>query len=655
MSASELAQLAEAAGLVLDWEDAQGVARRVTPEAIRPILTALDYPCDSQAERRESLQRLAARPEPSIRVIDAGAAFAIPGASGRARLRLESGEASDIAVGEAGRVPAISEPGYHSLELSDRSLTVAVCPKRCVTPEARLGRRAWGLTVQIYSLAGAGPFGDLGDLARFAAEAGAAGADVLAISPVHALFADDPGRYSPYSPSSRDRLNGVLADAGALGAPRTVHPSAPLIDWRAAIPEKLAELRRLLDQARGDRRFQDFVAEGGDDLRHHALFEALHAHFRRTQTLDDWRRWPTEFRRPDLAEAAAAGLNLQPEIDFHLMVQWLADLGLEQAQATARAAGMGLGLITDLAVGLDPAGAHAWARGDELLAGLTLGAPPDAFQADGQGWGITTFAPDALRRNGYAPFLRTVRAALRHAGGVRIDHALGLKRLWVIPDGASPLDGAYLSQPLDELLGLIALESHRADAVVIGEDLGVVPPGLRDALDARGLLGMRVLPFERSEDGGFRAPETYDSCAAAMTSTHDLPPVAGWWAAGDLDWRGRLDETYEPTADEQERAAGRHALWTAAVSAGAAQGAEPATTDPQPAVDAAIALVAQTACELALVPVEDFIGLEAQVNLPGVVERHPNWRRRLPLSASELFADAAVRRRIERLNAERPR
>ncbi|RAK52229.1 4-alpha-glucanotransferase [Phenylobacterium deserti] len=654
MSQDALSDLAEAAGLILDWEDTQSVPQRVAPDAVRAILTALGYACDTEAACRESLSRLKAAPAPDFLAVDVGQPILIAAADGAGKLRLESGEVRDVRI-KGGVLPAIAEPGYHSLELADRQLTLAVCPDRCVTPTDLLERRSWGLTTQIYSLAGPGGFGDFGDLAAFAAKAGQAGADALAISPVHALFAADPNHYSPYSPSSRDWLNGLFADPAVLGVTRTAQPPADLIDWPEASPAKLTELRALVGAANQDARYRSFVQNGGEDLRRHALFEALHGHFRRTQQIHDWRAWPAPFQDTHAAEAAAAELGLNDEIAFHLTLQWLADLSLGQAHAAARAAGMGIGLITDLAVGLDPAGAHAWSRREDLLTGLTLGAPPDAFQANGQGWGITSFAPDALIRGGFAPFLKTLRSALRHAGGVRIDHALGLKRIWVLPEGASPLEGAYLKYPFEDLLRLIALESQRAQAVVIGEDLGVVPPGLRDMLEGRGLLGMRVLAFERTKDGGFKRPEDYDAGAAAMTSTHDLPPVAGWWAGRDIEWRDRLGDAKDRVADDAERAEHRHLLWQALSEAGAADGPEPPPSETQPVVDAAIAMTAATACELLLVPVEDLLGVEEQVNLPGIVERHPNWRRRLPLAADAFFEEPAVRRRLDSLNTERPR
>jgi 4-alpha-glucanotransferase len=311
---------------------------------------------------------------------------------------------------------------------------------------------------------------------------------------------------------------------------------------------------------------------------------------------------------------------------------------------------MGIGLIADLAVGMDPAGSHAWGSPDDLLTGLSVGAPPDNLNRDGQGWGLTTFSPTALRRTGYAPFLATLRAALRHAGGVRIDHVLGLSRLWLVPEGASPTQGAYLAMPQDDLLRLIALEAHTAGALVIGEDLGTVPEGFRPAMAARGVLGMRVLAFERDHHGVFIPPAHWQPDALAMTSTHDMPPVAGWWQGGDLDWHARLHAAAAATPGAHAaRRAEAESLWHAATGAGLAFGPPPPPGQPQPAVDAAIAYIAATPCALAIAPVEDLLGLTDAPNLPGTIDEHPNWRRRLATPLPDALGQPPVAARLARL------
>lgn len=652
MSDADLLALADEVGVAVDWIDFDSRERRVELDTVRAILKALGHDTRSPAD---ALAAFRARPAPDFLIVEADKSLVLPTSARRARVTLEDGRQQDLVRDEDALTLSLAEPGYHSLELDDRLLTLAVRPARCLTPRDLLGRDTWGLTTQIYALRDHGAFGDFTALAAFATAAGAAGADALAISPTNALFPSAPERCSPYSPSSRDHLNILFADPSVLGAPALPATGSDLIDWPDAAAEKLGRLEAAHATFRGDPRFDDFVSAGGTELRRHALFDALDEHFAPTLGSGAWREWPAAFRDAAQAEAAAADLDLQDRVDFYLFAQWLADLGLELAQGAAKAAGMGLGLIADLAVGLDPGGSHAWRRPDELMMGLTLGAPPDAFQAAGQGWGLTSFAPEALVKTNYAPFLATLRAALRHAGGVRIDHALGLGRLWVIPDGVPANEGAYLRYPIDDMLGLIALESRRAGATIIGEDLGVVPPGLRATLADHGLLGMRVLPFERDEDGAFKPPKTWDPLAAAMTSTHDLPPTAGWWRGRDIDWRERLGAPGDRAAERESRAEDRVAFWEAASAAGLAQGPAPPADAPVDAVDTALAIVGETPCELALVPIEDLLGLDEQPNLPGVVDIHPNWRRRLPAPSQTLLSEPATVRRLARLNAQRPR
>lgn len=626
--------LAQAAGILIDWEDASGVQQRVTPESLRAVLTGLGLPCASTAQCRESLAEAQVAAAETCRVVDAGAP--IEGLAGRATLHLEDGSDREIDLDAA---PVIDVTGYHTLEHDGGTLDLIVAPPRAVLPPE--GGRLWGLAVQLYSLAGPGGFGDFAALADFAARAGEAGADALMLSPVHALFTADPGRYSPYSPSSRRYLNGWYAETR-----EPLPAGGGLIDWPDAVGSKLEALRRDFEAMRRDEGFAAYRAAADKGLRQHALFEALFAHFHKQSGAHGWQGWPADYRRPDTQAVAAFARDYQDEIDFHLFLQWRAEAGL--ARAADAASQMAIGLVADIAVGIDKGGSHAWSRGDELMLGIGIGAPPDAFQAAGQNWGITSFSPLALRTKCYRPFIELLRSAMQHSGGIRIDHALGLRRLWVVPDGASPLDGAYLVQPEADLLRLIALESQRHGSIVIGEDLGVVPPGLREGLTERGILGMRVLPFERDKAGAFVPPARWDVGAVAMTSTHDLPPIAGWWRETDIDWRDKLNAPGNRDEDRAHRTEERASLWTATGRP------DPVPEKPTAATDAAIDMVAATPCPLAIVPIEDLLALEEAPNLPGTIDEHPNWRRRLPAPAETLFARPDVTARIDRLNIERP-
>ncbi|WCT74303.1 4-alpha-glucanotransferase [Sphingomonas naphthae] len=638
MSDVAVVALAEAAGILIDWEDAGGVQRRVSIDSLRAVLSGLGLACGSAAQCGESMAWLREATVDRCRVIDAGSR--LTGLSGRATLHLEDGSTQSLDPGTA-----IETIGYHRIEQGGELLPLIVAPAHgtILAP----GERRWGLAVQLYSLRGDGAFGDFHALADFATEAARAGADAVMLSPVHALFTTDPGRCSPYSPSTRDYLNPWYAAAGSTGP-----QSDGLIDWPEAVHAKLAAFRADYTSGRDHPAFAAYVNTADEGLQRHALFETLHAHFFAERKARGWQDWPEPYHDPASPAVSAFAQTYADEIRFHLFLQWRAEQGL--AEAARAASAMRIGLVTDIAVGLDAGGSHAWARGDELMMGIGIGAPPDAFQAAGQNWGITSFSPLALRAMAYRPFIDLLRSTMRGAGGIRIDHALGLRRLWVVPNGASPLDGAYLRQPEDELLRLVALESARAGAIVIGEDLGVVPPGLRERLAARGLLGMRVLPFERERNGAVRAPADWDAAAVAMTSTHDLPPVAGWWRGVDIDWRETLGAAGDRDAERAERATYREDFWTAAVAAGVATGAEPAADDPVPAVDAAAPLVAATASTLAILPAEDVLGLEQAPNLPGTIDEHPNWRRRLPAPAADLFARPDVAARIARIRQQRP-
>ena len=302
---------------------------------------------------------------------------------------------------------------------------------------------------------------------------------------------------------------------------------------------------------------------------------------------------------------------------------------------------MGIGLISDLAVGTDSGGSQCWSSQQETLLGLSIGAPPDLMQRSGQNWGLTAFSPVGLRQNGFSTYRGMLRTALAHAGGMRIDHAMGLNRLWVIPEGGTGADGAYLNFPETDLIRLIALESHRHRAIVLAEDLGTVPDGFQARLNEAGIDGMRVLWFERDVAGQFTAPSNWDARASAMTSTHDLPTIAGWWAGRDIDWQERLGRSADAVAERADREKDRTALWQAMSASGAALGETPSADEGGLVADAACFHIGSSACELVMLPIEDALALVEQPNLPGTVDEHPNWRRRLP---EQPFADPVTRR-----------
>jgi 4-alpha-glucanotransferase len=666
-----LEALAEAAGLAVHWRDVEGRTNTVGPDTLRAVLAAMGLPAGSAGAVAESRQVLArrARSLPPVLTMTVGPdGVAVPGAAvGDAwRLVLEDGSvrAGRMEAGWSGeaRLPALDVAGWHVLEHGGSRSALAAAPARCVAPAE--GERLWGLAVQLYALRRPGDrgAGDHGALALLGEAAARHGASCLAVSPQHALFAADPHRYGPYSPSSRLFLNALHADpalAFADTAPESGAEGGDLIDWQAVAARSLALFRALFERHGSDPRFAAFRAREGSALEDHARFEALHAHHLRTDpTLHDWRRWPEPFRNPRGAAVEAFARAQAHEVAFHAFVQFLADASLAEAQRRLRAAGMAIGLVSDLAVGADPAGSQAWSDPGEILTGVSVGAPPDGFSPFGQDWGLTAFSPTGLTDTGFAGFLGVLRAALRHAGGVRIDHVMGLARLWLIPPGTSPREGVYARYPLEELLRLVALESLRHGAIVIGEDLGTVPDGFRERLQAAEILGMRVLWFERDHAGRFTDPARWSRRAAAMTTTHDLPTIVGWWRGHDIAWRRRLQRFPDAaTADAEEsgRARDRTALWEAMRRSGAAAGDPPGEDDAGRVVDAAIRHVGASASSIAILPLEDACALAEQPNLPGTVEGHPNWRRRLPESAPALLARPEVKARLAAVAATRRR
>lgn len=617
MSPPALNALADAAGLLVEWVDVASQTRTVAPPTLRAALDAMGLACATEAQCRDSRQQLASLQQaPGLITASVGQPLEAGGSPGtRYQLLDEGGRTRDGMFDAQGRAAALSAPGYYRLLPGGHGrgeLQIAVAPARCWSvgdacddPRAR----AWGVGLQVYSAPSRfdASIGDADGALDWVRRVAAAGGDALALSPVHA--ARPVGRYySPYSPSDRryfdplqaapaQVLGASAADAalqavGLTGRFAELH-AGELVDWPGGAQAKWAWIRQLhADFSRGVERrdFDAFVRDGGAALAAYAAFAARDAG-------DD-------------------------DVSLQLFAQWLAARSWSGVQRAAREGGMRIGLISDLAVGFDPHGAEAAAWPDAVLPGLVLGAPPDAFNPDGQAWGIGSYSPTALRANGFAPFIALLRAVMHSRGGVRIDHILGLLRLWVLPEGGSAGDGVYLRYPFQDMLRLLALESWRNGCIVIGEDLGVVPDGLREELAQRGVLGIDVLMFTRDAQGAFLAPSRWRDSAVATTTTHDLPTLAGWRIGRDLDWRQRLGTggQVDREAEGEQRAADVARL-AAQVDADGGDGAQ---------LRDWLGFVAHSPSPLALLPAEDALALEEQPNLPGIVEGHPNWRRRLP-------------------------
>ncbi|WP_119459237.1 4-alpha-glucanotransferase [Rhodospirillaceae bacterium SYSU D60014] len=589
------------------------------------------------------------------------------------------------------RLPLSLPAGYHRLRLSgaaEASTVLIVAPPRCYWPPALEGEgRMWGVAIQLYGLRsernwGIGDFTDLRHLAEALAPLGVG---VIGVNPLHALFIENPNRISPYSPASRLFLNVLYIDVEAVPdldacpAARTAIDrmresgrfeelrAAALVDYPGVSGAKLPVLEELYRSfrtthlaeggtAKGDTNraaaFHAFQAREGQALETFSLFEALSEHFRRTGSgVHSWRDWPVPYHDPASPEVAAFAAEQRERIEFFQYLQWQADLQLQAVGDRCTQLGMQIGLYRDLALGVDSDGAEFWAQQRLFARGTAIGAPPDLFNTKGQDWGLPPMTPRALRENAYRPLIEVLRANMRHTGALRIDHILGLMRLFWVPHGASPTEGGYVNYPLADMLAVLALESQRSRCLVIGEDLGTVPEGLVDRLHGYGILSYRLLYFEQTGDGDFLLPEAYPPLALVGVTTHDLPTLPGYWRGRDIDLRARLD--LFPSDDarrDAQRARDRDRRCL--LDALRRQGLLPAGESPEDELDrppserlvqAAYRYLARTPSKLLMVTLEDVLGEEEQPNLPGTTDEHPNWRRKLPLGIDELAADPRVR------------
>ena len=659
-----LHELADALGLAREWRDVDGCEQTVSDTTLARIATTLGYPAQDDAQIAASLDLVAreALVPPAMVVTEVGRATPLPASLSHVQLIEEDGTARTLALNGA-LLPAIDTPGYHRLFVNGHEITLAVAPATCpslhdILPETRKGEKLWGPAVQIAALRSATPraYGTLAELAEAVSLFAAKGADALAINPVHALFAGVGRGYSPYSPSSRLHLNTAFAAPELLGLPALElggETGGYLIDWEDALPRQqaaLGELYASLDATTRER-FEKACAND-PALYRHALFDALDGYFR-SEGICGWQNWPAQYHDPNGKAVERVAAENPDEIAFHMFTQWLTREGLATVQARARAAGMTIGLVGDLAVGVDTGGADSWVLQGAMLEGLTIGAPPDPLGPLGQNWNLTSYSPQGLRRTGYAPWIAMLRSAFTLTGALRIDHAFGLARLWVIPAGENSSEGAYLSYPFEDMLRLLVLEAHRANALLVAENLGTAPFGFLSALEQRHLLDMRVLWFERAADEGFIGAADYPVASVAMTGTHDTATVAGWWTGRDLEWAeklGRLPQGTTPEEAALRRDWDRGLLWASLTRD---ETPRPHADNTAPVVAAALAHIGHTPSCLAIAPLEDLLGEVEQPNLPGTIDAHPNWRRRMAIPLAAALAEDGTVERIHVLDEAR--
>lgn len=656
-AAADLGRLAGLYGVATSYRPAPRTVVDVPQRTVVAVLAALGVDASTPQAVRNGLaeherQRARSLLPPCV-VVRQGQRHrpALEGLPHGTALRLAD-EAWDDPAAELPALP-VGEYALRADTPDGRTATarLIVAPDRVAGPRTR----TYGFMAQLYSVLSARSWGmgDLGDLADLAAWSGRAmGAGFLQTNPLHVAVPGRPTDPSPYRPSSRrfpdpvylrvegipeyaylgpdarERAAGLLARAAELRA--AVLEEDALIDRDAVwqLKREALTLIREVPLSPGRRAaYCDFLAEQGQALEDHATWSTLaelHG--------SDWHAWPGALRDPRSPQVARARSEHLDRVDFHCWLAWLTDSQLATAQRTARDAGMGIGIVHDLAVGAHPSGSDAWALQDVLADGMSVGAPPDAFNARGQDWGLPPWRADALRAAGYAPYRDLLRAALRHAGALRIDHVMGLFRLWWIPQGRPPAEGTYVSYDAEAMLGVLALEAHRAGAVVVGEDLGTVGPGVRETLAERGILGTSVLWFERNHDagGGPLPPQDWRADCLATVTTHDLPTTAARLTGEHVGLRHRLGLLTRPLAQEQAEDAVEVAEWLALL--GRLDLLPEGAGDEEAVIGAVYRFLACTPAKMLGVWLPDGVGDRRPQNLPGTWDQYPNWR--LPVAGA---------------------
>ena len=673
MTLDELRRTARRRGIATSFTDAGGRLYEVSDTTLRAVLEAMGPAPEATAWPPVVVARQGRhcdwRPpegEPVTLALEGGAERPLPA-----------------------ELPGDLPPGRHRLAGRTGATTLVVAPGRCHLPAALAeGGRAWGWAAQLYALRSRSSWGigDLGDLAGLLASTAPLGAEFALLNPLHAA---SPGEPSPYNPSSRVfrnplylRVEGVPELAAlAAGERERVEALARAgrellardrIDRPAVYQLKDTALRlahgalaRLPDRQAGLAAYRAATA----NLERYATFCALqHVHGH------DWRAWPAAYRDPARPEVAAFGAEHGDEVGYHAWLQWLLDEQLAAATPVdnriprtrpwatlpvgAPGTGgsgsgtpdgtAGLGVLNDLAIGFAPGGFDAWTFQDELAAGITVGAPPDPLGPRGQDWGLPGFVPDRLAAGGYEPFAQTIRAGMAHAAGLRIDHVMGLFRLFWIPQGAEPAEGTYVRYPADDLLGVLALESLAAEALVVGEDLGTVEDGVRERLETEGVLSYRLAWFEQGPGGERRWAADYPRLALAATTTHDLPTVAGFFSGSDLRHLYEIGVA-APGGDEQadqeaQRASLRRLLEDEGLLA-------PGEESVEALVAALYGFLARTPSMLLAATLEDAVEAHERPNVPGTIDQRPNWSLPLPVRLEDLAADPRVRRLAAILSA----
>jgi (1->4)-alpha-D-glucan 1-alpha-D-glucosylmutase len=715
MDADNVLKLAEAAGIESYYWDNDGNRHDASHETIRGLLRAFGIAAETDGEVWASLTQFWRAPwmqllQPALTLKEDEPA-AIPlraweeqsgrivqwdlvledGGKRTGSCRLGDLKHDDIAYFDGRRIfqyrlPLEALPlGYHTfrVEGEEAATRLIVAPRRCHVPDGL--SRAWGLMVQLYALKsrkdwGIGDFPALETLVDQVAKAGGA---AIGLNPLHALFLNTPENASPYSPCSRLFRNPLYLDVSALpdfaACPEAqaiaampefqrVMQSAhenPFVPYRAVASLKLPVLERcyahfvaahLAKNSERAHAFRSFIIAQGRELEDFATFQSLAEHHRAL----DWSHWAPQYQDIQSDAVAAFRTTRTDRIGFYQYLQWCTDEQFSHAARRAKSQGMAIGLYNDLAVSVDASSADYWMHRHDFAGGARVGAPPDPFNEMGQDWGLVPLNPMRLKETGFAYYRALLAANMRHAGALRIDHVMGLTRLYLIPAGMKPTEGAYVRFPLNDLIAVATLESRRNRCMVIGEDLGTVPAGFREKLSDASIFSSRVLYFERNR-AAFRPPETYPRLAAVSVSTHDLATLGGFWQGEDLKAKAQIG-LFKSADEEAAAMAGRIEDKRELLQALAAEDLLPDGIVPAdagrlawtPALTAAVhAYLARSPSQLMMVQLDDLVGQTHQANLPGSVTEYPNWRRRLAVALEDLGADPAFRRALMGIGAAR--
>ncbi len=704
-----LKQVAEMARIADRYVSAWGDEAKVEDETIRRLLASLGYDTSSDQALLKSAEKKHKKDvlEPVL-VVREGQPVHVElnlGSSAREsefswRLETEQGEVlegylqSQIVADERRHggpltfaLPNDLQWGYHKLSVlrkrrkSPYQMTLIMTPAQCFKqPAMHENKKMWGPSVQLYTLRTQHNWGigDFGDLKQLVADIASRGGDFVGLNPIHSLFPANPEGASPYSPSSRRWLNILYIDVSSVPefalsakAQQKVGSAefqlrlqkardAHWVNYTEVAELKMSVLPLLFNEFKArhldkntDRAqaFLSFVEQGGDSLLHQAAFDAIHSALHaKDANMWGWPVFPEEYRRFENSGVQKFIQTHQDQVHLYMYLQWVADNQINEAQSLAEEKGMAIGLYRDLAVGVADSGSETWADDGNLILDASIGAPPDILGPLGQNWGLPPLNPQTLQATGYDAYIKLLRANMKHCGSLRIDHVLGLLRLWWIPKGENATKGAYIYYPVEDMLAILALESHRHQCSVIGEDLGTVPDEIVEILRDAGVHSYKVFFFETSkEDGGYLSPAHYAAQSMAALCTHDMPTLRGFWHCDDLKTGAELglypnqEQLQGLFADRLEAKQGilDSVAWHGFLPEGIGRDAQYVPMDTHLA-QALQLHVAAGASALLSIQLEDWLEMDKPVNIPGTVDEYPNWRRKLSMNLDEVFAVESV-------------